>query len=424
MKPIEVVLIGAGSRGMDTFGAFALRNPDDVKFVAVAEPDEAKRNYFADQHGIPSERRFASWEEMLSQPQLAPALINASIDHVHFASTMAALEAGYDVLLEKPMAPRVHENVQLVRAAERTGRLLMIAHVLRYTPFFRTVKAIIDEGRLGDLITIEHKENVAFWHMAHSFVRGNWRRADTSAPMILTKSCHDLDLLYWFVGKPTRRLSSFGSLTHFRSDRVGPEIPERCTDGCPIESECPYSAMRIYLGDYTGWPVSVISLDPSYEARLAALKTGPYGRCVFRCDNDVVDHQVVSLEFEGGVTAAFSMYGHSHEDTRTLRIAGARAVLRGHLLRDEITIHEFSSGEVETINPGAGIAMGHAGGDEGLMQAFVRTMRSGARVAALTSARESLESHLMAFAAEESRLQGTVIDMAAYRQRAEAEAAG
>jgi len=409
---------------MDTFGAFALRNPDDVKFVAVAEPDEAKRNYFADQHGIPSERRFASWEEMLSQPQLAPALINASIDHVHFASTMAALEAGYDVLLEKPMAPRVHENVQLVRAAERTGRLLMIAHVLRYTPFFRTVKAIIDEGRLGDLITIEHKENVAFWHMAHSFVRGNWRRADTSAPMILTKSCHDLDLLYWFVGKPTRRLSSFGSLTHFRSDRVGPEIPERCTDGCPIESECPYSAMRIYLGDYTGWPVSVISLDPSYEARLAALKTGPYGRCVFRCDNDVVDHQVVSLEFEGGVTAAFSMYGHSHEDTRTLRIAGARAVLRGHLLRDEITIHEFSSGEVETINPGAGIAMGHAGGDEGLMQAFVRTMRSGARVAALTSARESLESHLMAFAAEESRLQGTVIDMAAYRQRAEAEAAG
>jgi len=329
---MEAVMVGAGSRGYAAYGAYALRHPHEIKFVAVAEPFDEKRERFAASHGIPPERCFRSWEDLLEGRQIATALVNCTMDAHHVPSTMAALKAGYHVLLEKPMATTPGDCLRLVRAAEGSRRILQICHVLRYTSFFSTLYDIVNSGRLGEIVTVEHKENVAYWHMAHSFVRGNWRRTDTSSPMLLSKCCHDLDILSWVIGRRCKRVSSFGSLTHFRPDRAGPEIPERCTDGCPIEQECPYSAMKQYLGPHIGWPVSVISVDTSYEARLEAIKTGPYGRCVYRCDNDVVDHQVVNMEFEGGLTVSFTMHGHSHENCRTMRYSGTKATLRGHEL--------------------------------------------------------------------------------------------
>lgn len=421
-EPVEAVLIGAGGRGHGAFGAFAQRYPYLLKFTAVAEPDDERRARFAQEHNIPAKRCFRTWEDMLAQPQLAPALINTSMDRMHVASTLAAIKAGYHILLEKPMAVTPQDCVRLVRSAEQAGRILAIGHVLRYAPLFSTVHDIVQSGRLGDVVTVEHKENVAFWHMAHSFVRGNWGNLERSAPMLLAKCCHDMDILVWILGRRCKRISSFGSLTQFRADRVGPEIPARCTDGCPKEPECPYSAMRQYLGTNTGWPVSAIAVDLSYESRLKALQEGPYGRCVFRCDNDVVDHQVVNMEFEGGLTVAFTMHGHSHENVRTMRYSGTRATLRAREGGEEITLHEYATGREDRIIPG-NTAGGHGGGDAGLIGDFVRAVREPSGHSVRTSSRESLQSHLIAFAAEESRLLGKTVDMEEYCARMEAEVA-
>jgi predicted dehydrogenase len=340
---------------------------------------------------------------------------------MHLDSTLPALELGYDVLLEKPMSNSLEGNVRLVQTAERHSRLLMICHVLRYTAFFSKLHEIIASGRLGRVITVEHRENVVFWHMAHSFVRGNWRDSQLESPMILAKCCHDLDILFWNLG-PVTRLNSFGSLIHYRPENAPPGAPQRCTDGCPVADDCPWYAPRLYLRDdeYTGWPISVISEDTSLEARRRALETGPYGRCVYHCDNDVVDHQTVNLEFESGATGVLFMHGHSHEEGRTMRYDGTRATLRGKFgygSGDSIEIHDHLTGRVEQVDPRAGTS-GHGGGDEGIMAAFVNALHN--PDTALTTARESLESHLMAFAAENARVEDSIIHMDDFRRQAEA----
>ena len=416
-RPVELVLLGAGNRGAYAYGAYAQRNPHRARFVAVAEPDPQRRERFASEHGIPPDRAFASWEELLSQPQLAPGLVNATMDPTHVASTLAALQAGYHVLLEKPMAANPVDCARLVQAAERTGQSLQICHVLRYTQFWSIVHQVVSSGELGRVVNVTHRENVAYWHMAHSFVRGNWRNVAASAPMILTKCCHDLDILFWNPRAPVARLSSFGALTHFCPENAPAGAPLRCTDGCPAQDECPYYAPRIYLRDATGWPVNVITQDLSQEGRLRALRQGPYGRCVYHCDNDVVDHQTVSFELEDGATIAFTMQGHSHNNVRTLRFDGTRGTLRASEDTDEITVYDYTSGAQKTISPGR-MAGGHGGGDTGVMNAFVAHLCDPQRPT-LTSARTSLESHLLAFAAEQARLQGVIIDMAAYRAEIE-----
>lgn len=435
-SPLELVLIGAGSRGTRAYASYALEHPDEVRFVAVAEPDPIRRQRFADDHDLDDDQCFTSWEELLSRGQMGHAAIITTQDQMHVPPAIAALEAGYDVLLEKPMAHTLAGCVELIQAAERTGRILQICHVLRYSPFWRTLHEVLDSGRLGDIITVEHRENVAYWHMAHSFVRGNWRNESLSSPMILAKCCHDLDILVWNLSSPVKRLSSVGSLLHYRAESVGPEIPLRCTDGCPIERECAFSAIGIYLDlkpfahlkadAQTGkidlesphiWPFTVLSPDVSYDGRRQAIETGPYGRCVYRCDNDVVDHQVVTMELESGTSAVLVMHGHSNEEHRSMRYDGTRATLRarfGH--HSEITIHDHATGAVEQV-PVAQKVAGHGGGDHGLMADFLAAIRG--EIPPLTSARASLESHLLAFAAEEARLQHSVIDMADFRARAE-----
>ncbi|NJN83696.1 MAG: gfo/Idh/MocA family oxidoreductase [Caldilineaceae bacterium] len=321
-----------------------------------------------------------------------------------------------------------------MHTSERTGRSLQICHVLRYSPFWVTLKQVLDSGVLGEIVTVEHRENVAYWHMAHSFVRGHWRRESVSSPMILAKCCHDMDILYWNLPGRCERLSSVGSLLHFRAESVGPEIPLRCTDGCPIEQECLFSAIGVYL-DYRPfhhlraetapeginihrpmtWPFLALTQDPTYENRLEALKSGPWGRCVYHCDNDVVDHQLVAMQWSSGASVALVMHGHSDEEHRSMRYDGTRATLRARFgSPSEITIHHHGGSVEEVPIPDSG--SGHGGGDVGIMADFIAVLRGERQ--ALTSARESLESHLMSFAAEQARLSGTVVDMEEFRSQA------
>ena len=420
--PVNVVVLGAGGRGFHTYGNWILENADRIRVVAVAEPDPARRKRFATAHGLPPERVFADHRQLFSQGQLAPGLINATMDRQHVETTLGALQVGYDVLLEKPMATTPHECVQLVRTAEAAGRTLHICHVMRYSPLYNTLYETLRSGAIGEVMAVGYRENVAFWHQAHSFVRGNWGNSERAAPMILAKSCHDMDILFWLLGKRVKRLSSFGSLTHFRPEQAPKGAPERCTDGCPHWQSCPFYAPRIYLQDTSGWPVSAITMDTSYEGRMEALRSGPYGRCVYHCDNDVVDHMTINMLFEGDVTVTFTMHAFSHENCRTMRYDGTLASLRGHTGKGELTLHEFRTLQERAI-PIVQAVGGHGGGDAGLMNAFIDAL-NGQGTALRTSARDSLESHLMAFAAEESRLaEGQVIDMAAYRTRIEAEVA-
>lgn len=417
-KPITAVLLGAGLRGSFAYGPYAIQHPENLEFVAVAEPDPVRRAQFATAHDIPADRQFASWEELLAKPQMAQAVFNMTQDQMHYDSSLVALEAGYDMLLEKPMTNTLAETVELVQVAEKNGRFLQICHVLRYTPFFKTLYDIIQSGRLGDIMTVEHRENVIYWHMAHSFVRGNWRNQATSSPMILAKCCHDLDILYWNMSQPVQKLHSFGSLRHYRPENAPAGATPRCTDGCPVD--CPWDARKLYLNMYNSdWPINALGTDLSEAGRMKALQEGWYGRCVYQCDNDVVDRQTVNMEFADGTPVVMVMHGHSHEESRSMRYDGTRATLRGYFshFRKAIEIHDHLTGRVEEVAiPEA--SSGHGGGDNGIVHSFVQALRGEETVS--TTARESLESHLMAFAAEESRLNDVVVDMADFRARAEA----
>lgn len=417
-KPITAIVLGAGMRGADAYAPFALSYPDQLNIVGVAEPDAVRRHRFATAHDIAPANSFTTWQAVFDRPKFADVIINTTQDQMHFASTVAALEAGYDVLLEKPITNTLAETVQLVQLAEKNGRLLQICHVLRYTNFFTKVHEIVASGRLGEIITVEHRENVRYTHMAHSFVRGNWGNAAQSSPMILAKCCHDLDILFWNMGQPVTRLQSFGSLIHFRPENAPANATDRCTDPCPAAPDCPFDARRYYLEPiHINWARKITN-QPTAEGIQLALENGRYGRCVYQCDNNVVDHQTVNMQFANGASVVLFMHGHSPEESRTMRYDGSRATLRGKFdyVNGYIEIHDHLTDTVEKLNIPAGNS-GHGGGDEGIIQGFVQAMRG--QQPPLTAARDSLESHLLAFAAEESRLNGTVIDMEQFRQQAE-----
>jgi len=425
-QTITAVLFGAGLRGADAYAPYALAHPDELKFVAVAEPDPMRRTQFATDHNIPAERQFTTWEEVVVQPKMADAVFNCTQDQMHHASGMVALKAGYDMLLEKPIANTLTETVELVKTAEENDCLLQICHVLRTTPFFSTLNDILQSGRLGDIITVEHRENVAYHHMAHSFVRGPWRNEALSSPMILAKSCHDLDILVWNMGVPVKRLQSFGSLRHFRLENAPEGATLYCTDDCPVAETCPFDACRVYL---TVSKLPITSEYPNFtrESLKETLETEPYkpyGRCVYHCDNSVVDNQTVNMEFEDGTTVVFTMHGHSHLEGRTMRYDGTRATLRGSFTNDgdNIEIHDHLTRTTEQVEIPDTDGTGHGGGDFGIVKNFVQAING--NIDAITDARTSLESHLMAFAAEESRQNNSVINMDEYRGRYAAKTGG
>jgi predicted dehydrogenase len=410
MSKVTAILLGAGGRGMGAYASYALKHPNELEFIAVAEPNKERREKFKKLHNLPDNMCFESWEELLAGPKLADAALICTQDRMHFKPTVMAIEKGYHILLEKPISPNPKECLIIGEKAKEHNKVLSVCHVLRYTSFFATLKKLLDDGRIGRLISIQHNENVGYWHQAHSFVRGNWRNSTESSPMILQKSCHDTDILLWLVGAECVRVSSFGSLTHFKSECAPEGAPMRCLDGCPEEDECPYYAPKIYLTDNTGWPTSVISEDTSIEARTKALKDGPYGRCVYHCDNDVVDHQVVNMEFSNEVTVAFTMCAFSNIINRTIKLMGTRGEIRGDMHRNEIEITDFNTGTVETIKL-QDSEYGHGGGDYGIMRDFLKLVQQDGKVQGRTSASVSVQSHMIAFAAEKARVEKKIINI-------------
>lgn len=405
-RPLTAVVLGAGNRG-NVYASYSQKFPDELKIVGVAEPIELRRKRFAEQYGIPVGHQWVTWEHALQIPKFADVLIITTPDHLHYGPAMQGLALDYDLLLEKAIAQSWPQCNDILQLSQQRQRIVAICHVLRYTPYFRKLKAVMDSGALGTIVSVQHFEPVEHIHMSHSFVRGNWRNTQESNPMILSKSCHDLDILRWLIDKPCVRLASFGSLKYFKAENAPVGSPLRCTDGCPVESTCPWSALKIYL-KRDDWVRSLRLENYEPETILHALKTGPYGRCVFRCDNDVVDHQVVALEFAEQITASFAMEAFTSYGGRRTAVMGTLGDAVGDM--QTLTVNDFRTRTKQVWDASTNDS-GHGGGDFGLMRDFIQAV-SQRNPALLTSTIEaSMESHLMGFKAEESRLTGKVVNL-------------
>jgi predicted dehydrogenase len=406
VKPVSVLVVGAGGRGAG-YAGYAKSWPDRMKIAGVAEPRADYRAKFAADHGLAAGTVFADWREAVARERLADAVLIATPDALHAAPALAFIEKGYHVLLEKPMAPNEADCRAIAAAALARKIVFAVCHVSRYTVYTRAIKKAVDAGTIGRLLNIQILEPVGYWHQAHSFVRGNWRNERLSSFMLLAKSCHDLDWIRYVMGRRCTKASSFGGLSHFRKDQKPAEAGAalRCTD-CAHEPACAYSARKIYVeraerGEF-GWPVDVLSLEHTVEAVKRAVKEGPYGRCVYECDNDVVDHQVVNLEFEDGATAAFSMVGLTEQSDRKTKLFGTK----GQIVGDGRTIEIY-----DFLTDKKTVTGGHGGGDGGVVDNFLAAVAANDPSMTLSGPRETLESHLMVFAAEQSRREGRIVEV-------------
>ncbi|MGY5854213.1 MAG: Gfo/Idh/MocA family oxidoreductase [Candidatus Thorarchaeota archaeon] len=411
---VELIVAGAGDRGT-IYSTYALEHPDKARVIGVAEPRRLHRERLVNAHSIPEANVFTDWKDMAERERFADAVIIATQDSMHRDPAVAFANKGYDILLEKPMAPDEDSCRQIARVAKDNGVIFAVCHVLRYTRYTQRLREIIDSGAIGEVIGLDRLEPVGYWHQAHSFVRGNWRREDGSSFMLLAKSCHDLDWISYIVGRKCRTVSSFGSLIHFRNESKPQNAGSRCLD-CDYERECPYSAKKIYFGflekGNTGWPTSVVTPEVTKENLTKALRDGPYGQCVYDCDNDVVDNQVVNMEFEGGATASFVMTAFTRARQRETRIFGTRGEIFGD--GTKIHVHSFLTDETEIIDTAASEPSSlsdHGGGDYWLIHKFVEAVANNDQNLVLSGPDETLESHLMVFAAERSRRERRFIDI-------------
>ncbi|MBQ6704553.1 MAG: Gfo/Idh/MocA family oxidoreductase [Opitutales bacterium] len=412
MKKVSVIIVGGGGRG--TIYAQLLREISaKAEVVAVAEPRDFFRNRIAQMHGVPAENSVSDWRELAARPKFADAVIIATQDRMHLEPALAFAEKKYHILLEKPLATDLSGCRELAAAAEHHDIVFSVCHVLRYTEFTRKLKSLIAAGEIGKILSVQHLEPVGHWRFAHSFVRGSWRREEESSSVLLSKSTHDLDWIRYIVDAAPKRVSSFGSLIFFKKENRPANAAARCLD-CAIEAECPYSAPRFYLerirsGD-TGAYVESVTGTPTEECLIENLRTGPYGRCVFACDNDVADHQVVNVEFENGATAAFTLAGCSKYGDRRVTIFGSLGEIYGD--GERLSVFSYLTGTTREIDvPAPEVADRHGGGDFNLLNEFINAVRTGDRSGIVSGAEISLETHALAFAAELSRKEHRVVEM-------------
>lgn len=421
---VKVAIAGLGSRGRDVYARVAKLYPDKMQITAIADVDPEKTALVAKEYHLPQEACFASAEEMFEQDKLADAVIIATQDRQHVGHAVSALEKGYHILLEKPVSPELSECVRLAEAAKKYQRKVVVCHVLRYTPIYQKVKELLDAGSIGEVVSITAMENVGWFHQAHSFVRGNWANSDETSPMILQKCCHDMDLYLWLAKKTCESISSYGDTYLFKEENAPKGCAKRCMDGCKVKDTCPFDAESIYLdnkligyreGNHI-WPLDVlVPGGPSEEGILEALKTGKYGRCVYHCDNNVVDHQVVNLNMTDGTTMSFTMCGFTSSISRYARFMGTKGELivnmdSNELERCEITTRRFDKNVTEEKVDVMSLSddfSGHGGGDVVMVKEFLGIISGEKEESAyVTSLDRSLESHYCALAAEYSRVHG------------------
>lgn len=403
-KPVTVVLIGAGHRG-SIYAEYALMHPDEMKIVAVADNNPRRRRIISNKHHIPEHMIFSDWKHVFEKERFADAVIIATPDNLHTHPCLAGLDKGYDILLEKPIAPTEAECRQILQKSIETNRIVGVCHVLRYSPYFRELKEILDAKLIGDIISIQHMEPIGNVHMSHSYVRGKWRNSKQATPIILAKSSHDTDILRWLADSPVNDVHCFGNLRWFTNINAPEGSTERCTDGCKVESSCAYSALQIYYRDRKRLYVFDLPDDQrTWDALiLENLKTTDYGRCVYKMDNDQPDHLTVNILFQNGITAAFSMEAHVSYEGRRTRIMGSKGDIAGDM--ETFVMTNFENKKQTSWNLKTDP---HGGGDHRLVHDWLQAVSQQNKDLLSSSIETSVESHLMAFAAERSRLNRSI----------------
>ncbi len=410
-RQISVVIIGAGNRG-NTYARFAKMFPENMKIVGVSDIRELRKTRMGDAHDIPAEHRFGDWSEVFKVPKFADAVVISTPDDLHFAPCMKALSMGYDVLLEKPVAQTEKECKAIREQAHKYNRIVAVCHVLRYAPYFIALKQLVKSGAVGELVSIQHMEPIQYAHMAHSYVRGNWRDSKETTPIILAKSCHDLDIIRWIVDSPCKSIVADGSLHLFKPENAPEGAPLKCTDGCPHEKNCPYSAIDIYTRKK--WHLGVFDLAGNHDSdfimqRLLTPPYDSYARCVYHCDNDQPDHYVSEMVFEGGQTAAFSMEAFAPYGGRRTRIMGTTGYIEGD--GTQFTLWDFRTLKPKVWNRKVSEipeykGSGHGGGDLCLVRDWIEAVAAHDDSKLSSTIDVSIESHVMGFAAERSRKSG------------------
>ncbi len=427
-KPVTAVIVGAGHRSL-TYASYSRYRPDELKIVGVADPLEYRRRQVAELYGLRADQLFETAEELATRPQMADAVINGTMDQDHVRTSVPLLRAGYDLLLEKPFAVNEQEMWQLLETARRNQSKVMICHVMRYTPFATAMRQRVASGEIGELISVQTVEHVSYHHMAVSHVRGKWNRKDLcGSPMLMAKCCHDLDFIAWMKsGISPIRVSSFGSNMQFRREKAPAGAGTRCLVDCPIETECLYSARRHYIDHPDRWSFYVWAgleqmENPTIEDKIHSLKTdNPFGRCVWKCDNNVVDHQAVMIEFEDGCTATHNMIGGASKPMRSMHLVGTTGELQGVLHDSRFVIrhidprpgHEYSEEVVDVDVKGDmdGAFGGHGGGDARLAADFVNFVRGDRCSIACTNLEDSIRGHLIGFRADVAMEEGRVVEI-------------
>ena len=415
MDKLKAIIVGAGSRGT-LYTKIMLEMPEKYEVIAVADPIEGRRKQIQSLCNLPDEMCFADWRPLLALGKIADIAVIATMDRDHTEPTMKAIELKYDILLEKPISPEPAECKRIAEAAEKNGVKIVVCHVLRYTPFFRTLKKIIDDGRIGDIISVNHEECVGDRHQSHSFVRGNWGNSQRSSFMLLQKSCHDIDILQWLIGKKCKKVQSFGSLTYFTEKNAPAGSPQYCLEGCPAEETCPYHAGKIYLeGKYWFKNKCTKEPNPTDEMKREALMTTQFGKCIFKCDNDVVDHQTVNMLFEDDITVTFTMCAFN-KGGRFIHIMGTKGEVYGDMNASLVELYDFMTETkvqvpVDSVEDALG---GHGGGDVWIVKTLYDYVKGIDKDPSISEARISYENHMIVFAAEDARKNGTIIDMDAY----------
>ncbi len=411
-KPITAITLGAGARG-NVYGNFGLAFPEMLNIVGVAEPIDIRRERYQNRHEIASGNVFTTWEHVFERPKFADAIIITTPDDLHYGPCMAALEMGYDVLLEKPISPTEQECRDILQKAESTGRIVAVCHVLRYVPYFQKMQALLQSGAIGDIVSMQHFEPIEHIHMSHSYVRGNWHNSEQSTPIILGKSSHDLDIMRWLIGEPCKHIAAFGSLKWFRRENAPQGSRARCMNQCAAEPDCPYSALKIYHRNRQWTYVFDLpeNRDQHGDAILEYLRTTNYGRCVYRMNNDQPDHYVCALSFDKDITASFNMEAFTSYHGRRTRVMGAMGDIQGDMR--EFTLTDFRTGEASVFDNSAEEGdmfsdSGHAGGDWRLMHDWITAVSKQDASLLTSTIGASIESHIMGFAAEKSRLNGSI----------------
>lgn len=410
-KKYTVAIIGIGGRGGDTYGALMNEAPDKWDIVALCDLKADRLAVFAEKFGVQKENLFTDEKEFF-QKKRADVLIIGTQDKDHIRHATYAFNVGYDVLLEKPITDRKEEMDSLLALQKKTGCKTLVCHVLRYAPAFVKAAELIEQGTIGKLVAIQALERVAYWHQAHSYVRGNWRKAEDSTPMILAKCCHDLDLIQFYAGAKCESVSSVGDLTHFKAENAPEGAAMHCLQ-CPHVDTCPYSAKRIYIERWKEigspedrWPYNILALAPTTEEKLMkALEDGPYGRCAYHCDNNVVDHQITQMTFENGVKATLTMTAFTAGGGRRMNFFGTHGEICLEEQGDTITVGVYGKPiEVIQMDNLTDKGYGHGGGDLHLINDLYDVLEG--KASQKTSLEYSAESHLIGIAAEASRKAG------------------